>query len=324
MANTTFNPSDKSANVTLSGGNLVATNTGQGLVRTLDKQISGKFYFEFTFANSSSGYFAGVANGMADLSNSVISAVNTAAFNGGGTISVNGVTQSGSLGTIPVGGTGCVAVDFTALLIWFRNGAAGNWNGSGTANPAIGIGGFSIASINLPGTTFAPVCGVTGGGLGPITGNFGDSTFVGAVPSGFTNGFTAGATFTTNLAATQTFIEHWAVPATTDVQLTQAAVEHWAIPNPPLVLTSIILEEWAAGAPEMWLTTVAIEEWAQVPTINTQLVLTQIVLEEWTSVAEASTVVPGTLTAAGVGALNAVGVTVTASPAGGPMVILMM
>jgi arabinogalactan endo-1,4-beta-galactosidase len=55
MANTTLNPSDKNAGITLSGGNLTATNNNgaqpQG-VRAAHSYGTGKFYWEGTFAAS--------------------------------------------------------------------------------------------------------------------------------------------------------------------------------------------------------------------------------------------------------------------------------
>src|SRR6187455_1824221 len=47
MANTTWSTTDKTASLTLSGGNLTATASAtlQG-VRTADRQVTGKFYWE--------------------------------------------------------------------------------------------------------------------------------------------------------------------------------------------------------------------------------------------------------------------------------------
>src|SRR4051812_16441177 len=50
MANTTWSATDKSAGITLSGGNLIATNNNNAAsgVRAADKQLTGKFYWEVT------------------------------------------------------------------------------------------------------------------------------------------------------------------------------------------------------------------------------------------------------------------------------------
>ena len=48
MANTTWNPADKSATMTLSGGNLIATGSSWiAWVRAVDKKTTGKFYWEY-------------------------------------------------------------------------------------------------------------------------------------------------------------------------------------------------------------------------------------------------------------------------------------
>lgn len=83
-----------------------------------------------------------------------------------------------------------------------------------------------------------------------VTANFGDTAFTGAVPSGFTSGFTAGASIPTNALATQIAAEHW-FSTNPDMQLTQVAVEQWAAVstvNPQLVMTQVALEQWASVA----------------------------------------------------------------------------
>lgn len=47
----TWNSSDKSANITLSGSNLIATNTGAGIVRSTIGKTTGKWYWEVTLNN---------------------------------------------------------------------------------------------------------------------------------------------------------------------------------------------------------------------------------------------------------------------------------
>jgi hypothetical protein len=42
-----------------------------------------------------------------------------------------------------------VAVDVTAMRVWFRRNGAGFWNNSGAADPATGTGGFPLI-LNAP------------------------------------------------------------------------------------------------------------------------------------------------------------------------------
>jgi uncharacterized protein (TIGR02217 family) len=268
MANTTWNPSDL-LNVTLSGGNLVATPTGQGLVRSVDSLASGKFYFEIAMAGANAGgCVLGMATAAGNLSTLVLTGVASAILNGQGTVNVNGTNLGGGLLGPSVSGTPfCIAVDLGAKLIWFRNGASGNWNGSGTANPATGVGGFSIASLVNPGLGLFACCGATGVNVA-MTANFGGSAFTGAVPSGFTSGFTSGLGPPTSTLVTQAAVEHFIAPNPV-AQVTQVSVEHFIAPSPSAQVTQVALEEWAAPNPLAQVTQVALEEWASVALYTT-------------------------------------------------------
>jgi hypothetical protein len=188
---TTWNPADN-VNTTLSGANLVAlANASNGGVRSVHSHTSGKYYWEYTLTTlnqTSTGF--GIANASANLAtvNSSIG-VNACFVTFTGNIFLNGSNSGVALSpNLPPGGQVCCALDMTANLLWIRSTATGQWNGSGTANPATGAGGLNISSI-------------ASGGIFPMfnwaaandkcTANFGASSFVGAVPSGFTSGFTS-------------------------------------------------------------------------------------------------------------------------------------
>lgn len=219
MANTTWNASDKTAGVTLSGGNLVLTcaTSASQFVRSVDKQITGKFYWECTFTTVAGTLACGVANASATLSSvapTTAASANVALVNNSGQVFVNGVQASPTIGSITSGAVVCIAMDFDAQRIWFRNGAAGNWNGSAANNPATGVGGVATPIAGVVVTAYAIGGGVNANTTGSITANFGGSAFSGAVPSGFTSGFTAGASPALFAAATQAALEHWASVAT--------------------------------------------------------------------------------------------------------------
>jgi hypothetical protein len=61
---------------------------------------------------------------------------------------------------------------------------AGNWNNSGTANPAIGAGGISISSLNA-GPYFAAISQHDTTEVS--TANFGATAYAETVPAGFGN-----------------------------------------------------------------------------------------------------------------------------------------
>jgi hypothetical protein len=192
--NTTWSTTDKAA-ITLSGGNLTAAATSSTAgVRAASSQTAGKFYFEAAltlFGGGGSGTEIGVATAAATLSGNGLAgqAVLTNAKTVSGAIWIDGSNSGSALGGLSSGNTIGIAVDLTARLIWFRIAPSGNWNGSGTANPATGIGGLSISALS--GSLF-PFFGATFSGDG-ATVNFGDSAFSGTVPSGFTGGFPAAA-----------------------------------------------------------------------------------------------------------------------------------
>src|ERR1700688_4047700 len=62
MTTTTWNPSDKSAGITLSGGNLVATGSASpASVRSTASRLS-KYYFEVTATTAGSNMAIGIAD----------------------------------------------------------------------------------------------------------------------------------------------------------------------------------------------------------------------------------------------------------------------
>jgi hypothetical protein len=189
MANATWNPADL-INVVLSGtNNLTASktvaNNNNGAVRTDIRNSSGKYYFEYTCTTWGFGVAVGVANQACTLSTVGPNQINAAALQFNGAVSVNSTNPGVSFGTRANGDIVSVALDLDHLEIWFRIAPAGNWNNSGTANPATNAGGVSLAAIGTPLYGLYDHQGITS----TITANFGDSAFSGTVPVGFAAGF---------------------------------------------------------------------------------------------------------------------------------------
>jgi hypothetical protein len=88
-------------------------------------------------------------------------------------------------GTLPfvAGDTVCIAFDAATNNVWYRVNA-GNWNGSGTANPATGVGGFAIPFTGGGEDAYLKVALQTFNG-GSRTLNTGTSAFAQTTPSGF-------------------------------------------------------------------------------------------------------------------------------------------
>jgi len=262
VANTTWSTTDKSAGITLSNANLTAAG-GTGSVRSVDRQLSGKLYWEYTFVTGGTNNPAvGIATARADLASLYANATNGVLVYPSSPIYVNGVSSGINLGAIGVGGIVGVALDLTNNLIWMRSGAAGNWNANAANNPATGVGGLSIAAF--AGGSIPVYAATATTGSATITANFGDTAFTGVVPAGFTSGFTAGTTPPLNMLATQAAIEDWRVPSDPAMQVTQVAIEDWRVPIPDAQVTQIGLEHWYSANPDIQITQVLLEHWASV------------------------------------------------------------
>jgi len=186
-------------NVTLSGGNLVATNTVSypdvGVrVATASGKTSSKYYFEIELttvnAFGGGGYVSiGICLTTADYLN-----LGASAGTGGIILNINsGNLYAGGSNTgfhltgADVGSKIGIAVDLVNYKAWFRVAPSGDWDGNGSHDPVTNVGG-----ITVPAGTIVPV--VTFGGSGGSTGNaftanFGATAFTGAAPSGFTAGW---------------------------------------------------------------------------------------------------------------------------------------
>lgn len=195
----TWDPATVTA-VTLSGGNLITSNTGttsadQGAhVASTSGKTSGKYYFEGTLTAAAFAGNFGIGVGTPTSTYTGMGqtggATGAIMFYASGNIYANSSNTGVSLGAIGAAGNVIgVAIDLDNRTAFFKkvSGTPGNWNGSGTANPATNTGGIPIpAGTMVPFLTY----GGTSGTSGIIhTANFGASTFTGAVPSGFAPGW---------------------------------------------------------------------------------------------------------------------------------------
>lgn len=186
--NTTLVSSTK-VNVTLSNGNLTAThsNTSQAIARSPHIRASGKYYFEYTvgtWTDANSG--CGTASYDASGANISGAGLHCCFVFRSGNIWSNNANSGKTLGSVANGDRIDCAIDLDNLKVWFRKNG-GNWNGDAAANPATNTNGVSTSSQ----TTMSPCVTFTGTASENLTGNFGDTSFVGTAPSGFTSGWTA-------------------------------------------------------------------------------------------------------------------------------------
>lgn len=201
---TTWNPSDKQANVTLSNGNMTAYSTGVGShysVRATNPKWWGGLYAECTV---DSVYNNGIGIGIllaADTLNGQVGATAGGwAYLPSGSL-YHGGSLGASLATYTLGDV--IGIAKLGTKLWFRKN--GTWQGTG-ANPETGA---NPAYTNLPAEgsiTFylaGSVLGHSSGDLNQITLNAGATSFHDALPSGFVawNDATGDAPFLTSKLA---------------------------------------------------------------------------------------------------------------------------
>lgn len=190
VATTTLNPSDKSAQITLSGGNLIMTGSAIAStdnVRSVASYSTGKFYCEMLSGAVAGAYVhaIGLANSLASLTagpgspdtNSIaLYSGDPVVYAAGGSAGSSGVNYNGGASDV-VG----MAVDIGAGLIWFRvNG--GNWNNNILNDPVTGIGGINVAAVSKPWFVLGQ------SGVNAVnTFNFGATAYANSAPSGYGN-----------------------------------------------------------------------------------------------------------------------------------------
>lgn len=140
---TAFDPAAKNANLTLSNNNhSVVSAVIHGGIRATTGQSAGNRYFETiaTFVDST-GNMTGIETAAHSLADGawVGSGATGYGYSSGGIVYNNGGTIA-TYAPIVTGDVVNVAVDFSALKIWF--GRNGNWNG----DPVAGTGGLAIAA----------------------------------------------------------------------------------------------------------------------------------------------------------------------------------
>jgi hypothetical protein len=190
-ATTTWNPADKSADITLAGGNRQAKHTGATSnyvsVRSTTSKTTGKFYVEFTLTKpgASQGAVCGVGDNflnMDDTNRQGYTDSIACSDTGGDVYALN--TNIIGLGTIQDTDVVGMAVDVTNGKIWFRRNN-GNWNADASANPATNTNGYAItAAVAYPLFLLAGF-NFGSGSTTFYTVNVGQAAFTYVAPAGF-------------------------------------------------------------------------------------------------------------------------------------------
>jgi hypothetical protein len=193
-----WNPADKSANITLSGSNLIATatNTAWKQVRADASKAAGKWYWEYNIGVTGSNQIVGISESG--------DSVNT--YPGGTAVSYgyrttgqkyNNAAASAYGNSYTNGDVIGVALDLDAGKIWFSK--ANVWQAGG--DPVAGTG---EAFSGVSGTKFAAVAPYDNNNV--ITGVFAAGSLTYSPPSGYL-GLEAGATETMFIAKGDDAIE---------------------------------------------------------------------------------------------------------------------
>lgn len=179
-ASGTWNPADKSAGITLSGGNLFALGDGADWnnARSTTSHSSGKYYFGFRSGTTWDSPAVGFANSSQALDAAVLGdTTNGCSYFVNGGIRYGGVI--GSIAGFSGGTVGAVAIDIGAAKFWAYQPGVG-WDG----DPGAGTGGYTVTNV-VGGAVYACICKL--GNTDPIEGIFDAATLGGliAAPSGF-------------------------------------------------------------------------------------------------------------------------------------------
>jgi hypothetical protein len=164
-------------NTTLSGGNLVATSTGLGGVRS-GRALSGLTYFEGVITTLTGSPQIGVAAPLWGTSTNLGAGSSGCGYQASGIVTIAGATVA-TLAAFVAGNSIGVAVDPKNRLIWFRVGA-GNWNNNVVNDPVTQVGGIDISS--LPGTLTAAISASLTGNVWTMTFS---TPFANTAPTGY-------------------------------------------------------------------------------------------------------------------------------------------
>jgi len=168
---TTWNPTDKASQLTLSNGNLTATsdNFFVTVARATTSKSTGKRAYSVTIVANGTATFLGFANGSAPLGGILGADPNAVGYRANtGEVKVNGVTLR-TIEAMTAGDVADIVFDMANMLFWLRVSGR-NWNADSSANPITGLGGISVASLTV-GPYFPAI------GFGSVTNHSGTANF---------------------------------------------------------------------------------------------------------------------------------------------------
>jgi hypothetical protein len=210
----------QNVNMTLQDGNLgvrIAGNSNAQAIASTAWKRSGKYYFEIdrndSGINTDKAGLAIEGATMAQAVEQTYSVNNILMVNGNGEMQVQGMGTSNipgtQLGTWVQGEKVCIALDLDNFRFWARRTPTGLWNNNASANPATNVGGIDINYLSQ--TRVAPAAYFQSGAFAQAAKfifNLGASAFSGAVPAGFTPGWSEGTQAALG-HPTHTYLKGW-------------------------------------------------------------------------------------------------------------------
>ncbi len=190
---TTWNPSDKTAGLTLSNVNRTIShptggNTNEAIRSVAPVAAGQKVYVEYTIGAKTTAFtfgFCTIGTALAGPSSGYTTPSTSFAFSTNGNLRCQDAPDDtiAHIASFTVGDRIGIAFNATTLRAWARkNGGAWNDIKGGAQDPAAGTGGALVPSM---GTLYA-FCGLDANNGDAVTANFATGNWVDAAPSGFT------------------------------------------------------------------------------------------------------------------------------------------
>jgi hypothetical protein len=185
-----LDPANTGPFITLSNSNFTARKiafSAWETSRSLTSRTAGKHYYEWTPDEFSGSFIAaGFATAASALNNYTGSATVSLGLVSNGDFFRNASSVASGIGAMTEGDVISMALDLDNDLVWFRRNG-GNWNGSGSDNPATTTGGFALNSAMVTGSpAIYAAASVQVGPTDQLTMNLGQADFAYTPPSGFT------------------------------------------------------------------------------------------------------------------------------------------
>jgi len=165
----TWNPADKGANLTLSGGNLSVTSAGYNSVRATLSKSTGKWYWE-VLCNLTGNGAVGLATSGLNLNGGIGVTTTSIGWRLPDNAVIYNSTSLGAYGAFVAGDVIGLAIDADAATIkWYKNGVY-----FGSTSTSISAPLFPAVALDVSAGTF--------------TANFGALPFIYTPPAGYTAG----------------------------------------------------------------------------------------------------------------------------------------